>query len=198
MAAPPSVVVSKQSGPGGAAGDFSEHPSISGNGQRVAFESSSDTLSPDDVFAPPFQSLIPAIEGPPTQRPDLFIHDVATDRTELISVDFNPITVPPPAPAQGVADTGTSSPTPRRAISGGVDLDRLGNHVAFNSDANNWDPHPRNIQDVWQRTFTPSLQIISPSDFGSVTIGQSAGITQPVVLRNVGFGGVELAASAFT
>lgn len=197
-------LASRPTGGGAIPSDHSFSPAVSGSGQRVAFVSTSDLLSPDDVATPPFGSG-PVGSVDPGQ-PDLFVHDLATDRTELVSVGFDPFFVPNghAVPTQGVVGDLPTGPAAKleaveRASAALPDLDELGNSVAFGSDANNWSPaDPGNVQDVWRRQFAPELEISVPANFGTVRVGATSAFEQAVVLENVGSGAVLLADPAFT
>jgi hypothetical protein len=177
MGTPITTLVS-QSTSGQQGSDISSHPAISGSGRRVAFESLSK-LSDDDTQ--------------PSQ-PDIYIRDLVDLTTDLAAVGTDG--------QQGL--TG-SAPTDPSTGSYSADtepaLDRLGNRLAFTSDANNFDPArdiALSIDDVWVRVWLPNLVVTPPGtspdgtiDFGPVDF---PGITPPpqtFTVTNKGYGVVE-------
>lgn len=160
-------------------------PAISGDGRMVAFASNTDIPATGD-------------NPSPTSGVDLFMTDTeSATTTELMSVGPD---VPATNLVQGTFRSTTTGPL-IRATSLRPDLDAFGNHVAFESNANEWAetplPNALNVTDVWQRTFSASLSIVlTPQDYGSTPIGTPVAGVKKVELRNDGYGAARITGTA--
>ena len=137
-------LVSRPTGTGAAAPapplgtNFAPEPDISGDGTAVAFTSSDNTLDPPndtDTLAGPFYSG------------DVFVRDLDTDTTELVS--------------RGVTDGNRACYNPS--------LDTDGSHVSFDTQASNLDPDDTDEdRDVYVRNRTAgTLTLVSRADGAS-------------------------------
>ena len=99
------ILISKSSS-GEPANHLSDDPSMSGNGRFVVFESEANNLVPADLNQCPqtFNSVFP----PPPSCLDVFLHDLETGETELISISRDGI---PGSDASRVGKWGSGSQT---------------------------------------------------------------------------------------